>query len=100
MEEMFKDCKNNGRGFGLELTGLRHAERLERLRLALALIYVGLLLWGAQVIAAGYQKFVDSVRQPTLSLFQTGLRFINRLRDRRQVVRFQWHWALLTEINS
>jgi hypothetical protein len=100
IEEMFKDFKNNGRGFGLELTGLRHAERLERLLLALALIYIWLLLWGAQVIAAGYQKFVDSVRKPTLSLFQTGLRFINRLRDRRQLVRFQWHWVVLAGANS
>jgi len=38
IEEMFKDCKNNGRGFGLDLTGVRHAERLERLLLALALV--------------------------------------------------------------
>lgn len=100
IEEMFKDFKNNGRGFGLELTGWRHAERWERLLLALALIYGWLVLWGAQGIAAGYQKFVDSVRQPTLSLLQTGLRFINRLRDRRPWVRFQWHWVVLTEANS
>jgi hypothetical protein len=100
IEEMFKDFKNNGRGFGLELTGLRHPERLQRLLLALALIYIWLLLWGTHVIAAGYQKFVDNVRRPTLSLFQTGLRFIQRLRDRGQLVRFQWYWAVLTEANS
>jgi hypothetical protein len=50
IEEMFKDFKNNGRGFGLELTGVRHADRLERLLLALALVYTWLLLWGAHVI--------------------------------------------------
>jgi hypothetical protein len=38
MEEMCKDFKNTGRGFGLELTGLRHPERLDRLLLALALV--------------------------------------------------------------
>jgi hypothetical protein len=79
IEEMFKDFKNNGRGFGLELTGVRHADRLERLLLALALVYTWLLLWGAHVIATGQQKLVDNVRKPTLSLFQTGLRFVLRL---------------------
>ena len=37
---MFKDFKNSGRGFGLELTGVRQAERLERLLLAWALVYI------------------------------------------------------------
>ena len=82
IEERFKDFKNNGRGFGLELTGVRHAQRLERLLLALALVYTWLLLWGAYVIASGQQKLVDTVRHPTLSLFQTGLRFVLRLWQR------------------
>jgi len=95
IEEMFKDFKNNGRGFGLELTGVRHADRLERLLLALALVYTWLLLWGAHVIATGQQKFVDNVRQPTLSLFQTGLRFVLRLWQQGQLVTFHWHLAVL-----
>lgn len=96
IEEMFKDFKNNGRGFGLELTGIRHADRLERLLLALALVYTWLLLWGAYVIATGQQKFVDNVRKPTLSLFQTGLRFVLRLWQQGQLRRFHWHLAVLT----
>ncbi|MEW6297260.1 MAG: hypothetical protein AB1671_05900 [Thermodesulfobacteriota bacterium] len=64
IEEMLKDFKNNGRGFGLELTGGRHADRLERLLLALALVYTWLLLWGAPVIATGQQKLVDNVPHP------------------------------------
>jgi hypothetical protein len=95
IEEMFKDFKNNGRGFGLELTGVRHADRLERLLLALALIYTWLLLWGAHVIATGQQQLVDTVRRPTLSLFQTGLRFVMRLWQCGQLVRFPWHLAVL-----
>jgi len=95
IEEMFKDFKNNGRGFGLELTGVRHADRLERLLLALALVYTWLLLWGAHVITTGQQKFVDNVRNPTLSLFQTGLRFVLRLWQRGQLVNFYWHLAVL-----
>jgi len=95
IEEMFKDFKNNGRGFGLELTGVRHADRLERLLLALALVYTWLLLWGAHVITTGQQKFVDNVRNPTLSLFQTGLRFVMRLWQQGRLVKFYWHLAVL-----
>jgi hypothetical protein len=98
IEEMFKDFKNNGRGFGLELTGVRHAERLERLLLALALVYTWLLLWGAHVIATGQQQLVDTVRRPTLSLFQTGLRFVMRLWQHGQLVKFHWHLAVLAEV--
>jgi hypothetical protein len=100
IEEMFKDFKNNGRGFGLELTGIRHADRLERLLLALALVYTWLLLWGAYVIATGQQKCVDNVRKPTLSLFQTGLRFVLRLWQQGQLRQFQWHLSMLTEASN
>jgi hypothetical protein len=100
IEEMFKDFKNNGRGFGLELTGIRHAERLERLLRALALVYTWLLLWGAHVIATGQQQLVDNVRNPTLSVFQTGLRFVMRLWQRGQLVKFHWHLAVLAGANN
>jgi hypothetical protein len=97
IEEMFKDFKNTGRGFGLELTGLHHADRLARLLLALALVYTWLLLWGAYVIASGQQKLVDNVRKPTLSVFQTGLRFVLRLWQQGQLRKFHWHLSMLTE---
>jgi hypothetical protein len=100
IEEMFKDFKNNGRGFGLELTGVRHADRLARLLLALALVDTWLLLWGAYVIACGQQKLVDNVRKPTLSLLQTGLRFVMQLWHCGQLVRFHWHLSMLTEITD
>jgi hypothetical protein len=100
IEEMFKDFKNNGRGFGLELTGVRHADRLARLLLALALVYTWLLLWGAYVIASGQQRLVDNVRKPTLSLLQTGLRFVMQLWHRRQLVRFHWHLSMLAEADN
>jgi hypothetical protein len=100
IEEMFKDFKNTGRGFGLELTGLRHPERLERLLLALALVYTWLLLWGAYVIASGQQKLVDNVRRPTLSVLQTGLRFVWQLWHRGQLVHFHWHLSMLAEVSN
>jgi hypothetical protein len=100
IEEMFKDFKNNGRGFGLELTGVRQADRLERLLLALALVYTWLLLWGAYAIATGQQKLVDNVRKPTLSLFQTGLRFVLRLWQHGKLRKFHWHLPMLTGVYS
>jgi len=100
IEEMFKDFKNNGRGFGLELTGVQHPDRLARLLLALALVYTWVLLWGAYVVASGQQKLVDNVRKPTLSLFQTGLRFVLRLWQQGQLLKFHWHLSMLTEATN
>jgi len=100
IEEMFKDFKNNGRGFGLELTGVRHADRLARLLLALALVYTWWLLWGAYVIASGQQKLIDNVRKPTLRLFQTGLRFVLRLWQHGHLLKFHWHLSMLTEATN
>ena len=93
--EMLKGCKNAGRGFGWELTGVRQPDRLARLRVALG--YTGWWLWGAQVISSGQQRLIDNVRTPTLSLFQTGLRFVMRLWQRGQLVRFGWHLSVLSE---
>jgi hypothetical protein len=41
-------------------------------------------------------ELVDHGRRPTLSLFQTGVRFVWRLCQRGQLVRFHWHLAVLT----
>jgi hypothetical protein len=100
IEDMFKDFKNNGRGFGLELTGIRHTDRLERLLLALALVYTWLLLGGAYAIASGQHYLVDSVRRPTLSVFQTGLRFVMRLWQLGQLRKFHWHLSMFTEAHT
>jgi hypothetical protein len=97
---MFKDFTKNGRGFGLELAGLRHADRLARRLLALALVYTWRLLWGAYVIATGQHGLVDNVRRPTLSVFQTGLRFVLRLWQRGQLHKFHWHLSMLTEVHN
>jgi hypothetical protein len=65
IEEMFKDYKNDGRGFGLELTGLQHPERLARL--LLALVYIWLLLWGAYAVATGQNHLVDNLHRDQCS---------------------------------
>jgi hypothetical protein len=76
IEEMFADFKKHG--FDLESTMLRNAPRLSRLTLAVVLLYVWLLSIGSRTIRAGLRHFVDRKDRRDLSLFQIGLRFIDR----------------------
>ena len=76
IEEMFGDFKKHG--FNLERTMLRHAARLSRLTLAVAFLYVWLLSVGSRTIRAGRRHLVDRKDRRDLSIFQTGLRFIER----------------------
>ena len=76
IEEMFGDMKKHG--FDLELTMLRHFERLSRLTLAVALLYVWLISVGTRTIRDGLRNLVDRNERRDLSIFQIGLRFIER----------------------
>jgi Transposase DDE domain len=76
IEEMFGDFKKHG--FDLESTMLRNSPRLSRLTLAVAFLYVWLLSVGSRTIRAGLRHFVDRKDRRDLSLFQIGLRFIDR----------------------
>jgi hypothetical protein len=76
IEEMFGDMKKHG--FDLESTMLRHFLRLSRLTLAVALLYVWLISIGTQTIHAGQRHLVDRKERRDLSLFQIGLRFLER----------------------
>jgi Transposase DDE domain len=76
IEEMFGDFKKHG--FDLETTMLRHAPRLSRLTLAVAFLYVWLLSVGSRTIRAGLRHLVDRKDRRDLSIFQIGLRFIDR----------------------
>jgi hypothetical protein len=76
IEEMFGDLKKHG--FDLESTMLRHFLRLSRLTLAVALLYVWLISVGIQTIRAGHRHLVDRKERRDLSIFQIGLRFLER----------------------
>jgi hypothetical protein len=76
IEEMFGDMKDHG--FDLESTMLRHFQRLSRLTLAVALLYVWLVSTGTQTIRNGLRPLVDRNERRDLSIFQIGLRFIER----------------------
>jgi hypothetical protein len=75
-EELFGDLK--GHGFDLASTHLLHLERLSRLTLLVALVYVWLLLAGVRIIRRGERHWVDRRDRRDLSLFQIGWRLIQR----------------------
>ena len=76
IEEMFGDLKKHG--FDLECTMLRHFERLSRLTLAVALLYVWLVSIGTRTVRDGLRDLVDRTDRRDLSIFQIGFRFIER----------------------
>lgn len=76
IEEMFGDLKKHG--FDLESTMLHTFQRLSRLTLAVAFLYVWLISTGTRAIHAGLRRLVDRVDRRDLSIFQIGLRFIQR----------------------
>lgn len=76
IEEMFGDLKRHG--FDLESTMLRHFLRLSRLTLAVVLLYVWMLSVGTQTVRGGLRHLVDRKERRDLSIFQIGLRFIER----------------------
>jgi hypothetical protein len=73
---MFGDLKKHG--FDLECTMLRHFDRLSRLTLAVALLYVWLISIGTRTIRNGLRHLVDRTERRDLCIFQIGLRFIER----------------------
>lgn len=76
IEEMFGDLKRHG--FDLETTMLRHARRLSRLTLAVALLYVWCIAVGTRTIRSGRRHLVDRRDRRDLSIFQIGLRYLER----------------------
>ena len=76
IEEMFGDMKKHG--FDLENTMLHTFQRLSRLTLAVAFLYVWLISIGTRTIHAGLRHLVDRNDRRDLSIFQIGLRFIQR----------------------
>lgn len=76
VEEMFGDFK--GHGFHLAKTHLQQVARLSRLTLAIALLYVWLVAIGTRIIKNGERYQVDRTERRDLSIFQIGLRWIER----------------------
>jgi hypothetical protein len=83
-EELFADLK--GHGFDLESSHLDSFLKLSRLTLAVVLVYVWLIACGSQIIKRGLRPLVDRADRRDLSIFQIGLRFIERCLSNDQAV--------------
>ena len=77
-EESFRDDKSSG--FDMAHTRLQHADRLERLLLALAIAKLWCHELGEQVLEQGEacRRAIDPGPKRELSLFQLGLRWLKR----------------------
>lgn len=78
IEQSFRDDQSGG--FDLEHTRLQHAERLERLLLAVALATLWCHELGEHVLDTGEtaRTEIDPSHRRALSLFQLGLRWLKR----------------------
>ena len=76
LDELFGDLE--GHGFDLERSHLRHFARLSRLTLAVVLLYAWLVTTAVRVIKRSLRQQVDRHDRRDLSVFQIGLRWIER----------------------
>ena len=76
IEEMFGDMKKHG--FDLEATRLRHAERLNRLTLAVCWLFVWLVSLGEYVLKQHLHAEVDRAGRRDLSIFRLGWDWLER----------------------
>jgi DDE family transposase len=77
IEEMFGDLKNNG--FDLEATHLRAPERLNRLTLAVCLLFVWFIALGVAITQLGFAYLIDRADRRDLSFFRRGFDWLDRV---------------------
>lgn len=76
IEETFGDLKDNG--FDLERSALEHFLRLSRLTLAVILLYVWFIAFGADIVKRDLRTDVDRSNRRDLSLFRIAWDFLQR----------------------
>lgn len=76
IEEMFGDMKRHG--FNLEHSRLRTPERLSRLTLVVAILYLWLVALGEHVLSHGFQAEIDRSDRHDLSIFRLGWDWLER----------------------
>ncbi len=76
IEETFGDLKDNG--FDLERSALCHFLRLSRLTLAVVLLYVWFIAFGADIVQQDLRAQVDRAKRRDLSLFRIAWDFLQR----------------------
>lgn len=76
IEEMFGDMKDNG--FDLEATHLRAVERLNRMTLAVCLLFVWFVALGVAITQLGLAALIDRADRRDLSFFRRGFDWLDR----------------------
>jgi hypothetical protein len=66
---------------------LRHFLRLSWLTLTVALLYVWLISIGTRTVRSGLRHLIDRKERRDLSIFQIGLRFIERCLTNDRLIR-------------
>ena len=66
---------------------MRHADRIDRLILLVALVYVGLMFLGHWLIKRGWRREIDPKKERSYRSFQLGWRWLGRCLARGQEVR-------------
>lgn len=77
IETLFADAKS--RGFGLDKSGIRHAERMERFVIAVFLAYIWMIYLGALVIQDRNLALIARTDRFMHSLFQLGRLYLDRI---------------------
>ena len=77
IEEMFGDMKDHG--FDLEATHLRASERLNRLTLAVCLLFVWFVALGVAITQLGWASLIDRADRRDLSFFRRGFDWLDRV---------------------
>ena len=84
IEEMFGDMKDNG--FDLEATHLRAADRLNRLTLAVCLLFVWFVALGVAITQLGLAFLIDRNDRRDLSFFRRGFDWLDRVLETNDVL--------------
>jgi hypothetical protein len=84
IEEMFGDMKDNG--FDFEATHLRAADRLNRLTLAVCLLFVWFVTLGVAITQLGLASLVDRADRRDLSFFRRGFDWLDRVLEINDVL--------------
>jgi len=77
IETLFADSKS--RGFGLDKSGIRHAQRMERFVIAVFIAYIWMIYLGVLVIQNGHLDLIARTDRFTHSLFQLGHLYLDRI---------------------
>jgi hypothetical protein len=91
IEQTFGDLK--GHGFDLEATQLRSSQKLDRLTLAVFLLYLWLVAFGSRIIKLGLRSRIDRTHRRDLSIFRIGYDYF-----REQVVQDETGRLFLTPV--